>query len=80
MSTERTQRKYRQYAVRIEFTLPDMGIDDEYIAAYVADILSESRLGEYVDAVTDTDIVPHDEFIVTVGSGTMAVSSNAVTQ
>ena len=78
MSTERPQRKYRKYAVRIEFTLPDMGVGDEYIAKYVAGILSESRLGEYVDAVTDTDIVPHDEFIVAVGSGTMAVS--AVTQ
>jgi hypothetical protein len=77
MSTEQTQRSYRKYAVRIEFTLPDMGVDDDYVAEYIADTLSDSRLGEYVDAVTDTDI---DELIVAVGSGTMAVTSNAVTQ
>ena len=80
MSTERPQNRYRQCAVRIEFTLPDMGIDDEFVAKYVADILSESRLGEYADAVNGTDIVAHDVRIVAVGTGYMAFTSNAVTQ
>jgi len=79
MSTERTQRNYRQYAVRIEFTLPDMGINDEYLAEYVADILSESRLGEYVDAVTDTDIVAsHLDY--RLQNGVLRLAPNAVTR
>jgi hypothetical protein len=77
---KRPQSKQRKYVVRIEFTLPDMGIDDEYIAQYVADILSESRLGEHVDAVTDASIMAHDVRIVAVGTGCMTFASNAVTQ
>jgi hypothetical protein len=79
MSTERPQRKYRQYAVRIEFTLPDMGIDNEYIAEYVASILQDSRLGEYVDAVTDTDIVAsHLDY--RLQNGELRLAPNAVAQ